>query len=231
MKLKCVFIILIFAFKSFQVLAQTEQKRSIVFYPMFGNSILTPNNLFYTLSKGDSIQIEAFKFYISAIELLKDDKIVWKEENSFHLIDFADDKSLTIVIAGASNIIYNTIRFNLGIDSLTNVSGAMGGDLDPTKGMYWTWQSGYVNLKLEGRSNVCKSRNNAFQFHLGGYQYPFNALQKLILKVEENKKVDIVLDIKNFIESIDLSQQNQIMSPSKQAVSLSEKAVEIFRVE
>ncbi len=231
MKLKCVIIILIFAFKSFLALAQTEQKTSIVFHPMFGNSILTPNNLFYTLSKGDSIQIEAFKFYISAIELLKDDKIVWKEENSFHLIDFADDKSLTIVIAGASNIIYNTIRFNLGIDSLTNVSGAMGGDLDPTKGMYWTWQSGYVNLKLEGRSNVCKSRNNAFQFHLGGYQYPFNALQKVILKVEENKKVDIVLDIKNFIESIDLSQQNQIMSPSKQAVSLSEKAVEIFRVE
>ncbi len=231
MKLRCVFILLIFAFKSFLALAQTEQKTSIVFHPMFGNSILTPNNLFYTLSKGDSIQIEAFKFYISAIELLKDDKIVWKEENSFHLIDFADDKSLTIVIAGASNIIYNTIRFNLGIDSLTNVSGAMGGDLDPTKGMYWTWQSGYVNLKLEGRSNVCKSRNNAFQFHLGGYQYPFNALQKVILKVEENKKVDIVLDIKNFIESIDLSQQNQIMSPSKQAVSLSEKAVEIFRVE
>lgn len=231
MRLKCVFIILIFAFKSFQTLAQTEQKKSIVFHPMYGNSILSPSNLFYPLSKGDSIQIETFKFYISSIELLKDGKIVWKEENSFHLIDFADDKSLTIVIAGASNIIYNTISFNLGIDSLTNVSGAMGGDLDPTKGMYWTWQSGYVNLKLEGRSNVCKSRNNEFQFHLGGYQYPFNTLQKVILKVEEHIKIDIVLDIKNYIESIDLSQQNQIMSPSKPAVSLSEKAVEIFRVE
>ena len=231
MKLKCVFIILIFAFKSFLAFAQTEQKKSIVFHPMYGNSILSPGNLFYSSNKFDSIQIEAFKFYISAIELLKDDKIVWKEENSFHLIDPAADKSLKIFIPGASNTVYNTIRFNLGIDSLTNVSGAMGGDLDPTKGMYWTWQSGYVNLKLEGRSNVCKSRNNAFQFHLGGYQYPFNALQKVILKVGENKKIDIVLDIKNFIESIDLAQQNQIMSPSKQAVSLSEKAVEIFRVE
>ena len=230
MKLRCAFILLIFAFKSFLVLAQTAQKTSIVFHPMFGNSILTPNNLFYTLSKGDSIQIETFKFYISSIEFLKDDKIVWKEENSFHLINVADEKSLTIFIPGASNITYNTIRFNLGIDSLTNVSGAMGGDLDPTKGMYWTWQSGYVNLKLEGRSNVCKSRNNEFQFHLGGYQYPFNALQKVILKVEENKKTNIVLDIKKCIDNIDLSQQNQIMSPSKQAVLLSEKAVEIFSV-
>jgi hypothetical protein len=35
---------------------------------------------------------------------------------------------------------YDQIQFQLGIDSLTNVSGAMGGDLDPTKGMYWTWQ-------------------------------------------------------------------------------------------
>ncbi len=230
MKLKCVFIFLIFVFKSFQAFAQTAQKTSIVFHPMFGNSILTPSNLFYPLSKGDSIQIETFKFYISAIELLKDDKIVWKEENSFHLINVADEKSLTIFIPGASNTVYNTISFNLGIDSLINISGAMGGDLDPTKGMYWTWQSGYVNLKLEGRSNVCKSRNNEFQFHLGGYQYPFNTLQKVILKVEENKKIDIVLDIRNFIESIDLSQQNQIMSPNKQAVLLSEKAVGIFSV-
>ena len=63
-----------------------------------------------------------------------------------------------------SNIPFSKLKFQLGIDSLTNVSGAMGGDLDPTKGMYWTWQSGYINMKIEGKSNSCKTRKNQFQF-------------------------------------------------------------------
>ena len=69
---------------------------------------------------------------------------------------------------------FDAIQFNLGIDSLTNVSGALGGDLDPTKGMYWTWQNGYVNFKLQGTSDLCNNPKNEFEFHLGGYLKPFN---------------------------------------------------------
>ena len=81
---------------------------------------------------------------------------------------------------------HDKIKFNLGIDSLTNVSGVMGGDLDPTKGMYWTWQSGYINFKMEGSSAVCPTRNHEFQFHIGGYQDPFYAMQTLELEVKNS---------------------------------------------
>jgi len=48
------------------------------------------------------------------------------------------------------------------VDSLANVSGAMSNDLDATKGMYWSWQSGFINLKIEGKSASCKTRKINF---------------------------------------------------------------------
>jgi hypothetical protein len=106
----------------------------------------------------------------------------------------------------------------------------MGGDLDPTKGMYWTWQSGYINFKLEGKSTICPTRNNAFEFHLGGYQPPFNCLKTALLKSTNQKNIVVVFDLNQFLSSIDLSKQNQIMSPNNQAVLLSEQAIKSFKI-
>ena len=157
------------------------------FNPCFGLSKLS-NDSTYKLSANDSIQITAFKFYISNVELLNNNKSVWKDAVQFHLMDAFIEKSLVVIIP--TDILYTKLKFNLGIDSTTNVSGAMGGDLDPTKGMYWTWQSGYINFKLEGTSNICKTRHNEFQFHLGGYQYPYTNLQTVFTDVGSKKDVE-----------------------------------------
>lgn len=205
------------------LLAQTE-KKIVVFNPVFGNSKLQIDST-YKLPDGDSIQIEALRFYISEIEFLQNGKKIWQEKNSYHLIDLAQKGSLTIALNLPTNIAFTQLKFNLGIDSLTNVSGAMGGDLDPTKGMYWAWQSGYINFKLEGKSNLCKTRNNEFQFHLGGYQYPFNNLQTIFIDVLPNHIIDLEIDIQKIINGINLSQQHHIMSPCVEAISLSETVV------
>lgn len=118
----------------------------------------------------------------------------------------------------------------MGIDSLTNVSGALGGDLDPTKGMYWTWQSGYINFKLEGKSQYCNTRNNEFQFHLGGYLQPFYCLQSLKMKVNNSQEINIVLDVKKIIDAIDLKSLNHVMSPGKDAMTLSIIAANSFTI-
>jgi hypothetical protein len=210
--------------------AQEGNKLLLAFHPVFNNSAIHLDDTFYRLKSGDSIKFETLKFYISAIELLSNDKIVWKEENSFHLIDASNEKSLQLLLQTPSNMSATKIKFSLGIDSITNVSGAMGGDLDPTKGMYWTWQSGYINFKLEGTSNLCKTRNNEFQFHLGGYQFPFNAFQTIILNLSPNKNIDIFIDLEMLMNNIDLSVESNILSPCKEAVLLSKKSSGIFRV-
>lgn len=204
-----------------------SQDHKFVFHPNYHQQILKPE-VYYKLNTADSIQITSFKFYISQLELINDSKTVWKDKISYHLIDAFDEK--TLVLQFPSNISFTKIKFQFGIDSLTNVSGAMGGDLDPTKGMYWTWQSGYINFKLEGKSNLCKTRHNEFQFHLGGYQQPFNCLQTVFVPVKSTTNIKLNMDISKLLDHVSLSQLNHIMSPSKESVELSGKITESFRV-
>jgi hypothetical protein len=194
----------------------------IIFHPTFGNSNLT-SNTFYIINNTDSIQITALKFYISNIELMDEHKMVWKDSIHFHLLDGFNDTTFSVNIP--ENVTYTKVKFNLGIDSITNVSGAMGGDLDPTKGMYWTWQSGYINFKLEGTSNLCKTRHNEFQFHLGGYQYPFNSLQTVFIDVIPKQNIELGMDIQKILSSINLSKQHHIMSPGQEAIIFSETII------
>lgn len=220
--------------------AQTEALVSYQILPFVGDSILQLGNTYYIDTKRDSFQIETLKFYISGIELWQDTivgtghdlSLRWNEKNSYHLIDVSSPRTCSFFLTLPSKLSFNHIKFNLGIDSLTNVSGVLGGDLDPTKGMYWTWQSGYINFKLEGKSNLCPSRNHEFEFHLGGYQAPFYALQKVMLplSVKPSNSIDIKLDIEKIIQTIDLSQQNHIMSPSKEAVQMANKVANAFSV-
>ena len=153
------------------------------------------------------------------------------EEQGFHLIDLFESGSRTINLMVPINIQFNHIKFQLGIDSVTNVSGALGGDLDPTKGMYWTWQNGYINFKLEGTSNLCPTRNHEFQFHLGGYQFPANALQTVLINAIPAEKINIQFDLKKFLEQVNLQVENQVMSPGINAVLLSRKATLAFSAE
>ena len=189
---------------------------SLNFLPLFGKEKLEPGRKYFSSTITDSISIESFRFYVSNISLLKNDKIVYQPKGSFYLIDL--EKKLQIPMNTDTTLDFNSVKFNIGIDSLTNVSGVMGGDLDPTNGMYWTWQSGYINFKLEGKSKLCNTRNNLFQFHIGGYQRPFNTLQVLKLPVKNKSKIEIIIDVENFLRQIDLQKTNEIMSPGEKAM-------------
>ncbi len=181
------------------------------------------------LGKTDSVKIDELRFYISKIELVQTNKVIFSEANSYHLLDFGVDSSLTISLKIPKGLNFSSLRFQLGIDSLTNVSGAMGGHLDPTMGMYWTWQSGYINFKLEGKSNLCLARNNQFIFHVGGYALEENSLQKIELPFKKNSST-IVFDIKPFFTLVDVSKTNHIMSPGKPTVDLAEQVKTFFQV-
>lgn len=228
-KITCLLIHLIISTCSSS--AQVIHEQTLTFFPVFGNEILQLNNSKYTLSNSDSIQVETLRWYISQIEFLMNHKIVWNENQSYHLMDVANPESCRFKFNMPASIHFNQIRFFLGIDSITNNSGALGGDLDPTRGMYWTWQSGYINVKIEGKSNLCQTRNHEFQFHLGGYQHPFNSLQRILMNVPDSVAINIQFDLKSFLMDVDLAKQNHIMSPCQDAVLLSEKLSKCFSVQ
>jgi hypothetical protein len=215
-------------FFSTHVVAQKSNTLSVCFNPLITENTLLIKDTIYIFDKANTIKIETLKFYISHIQLFDNEKLVYTEKESYHLCDLLDSAKHNFKLKVSTSITYNTISFYIGIDSLTNVSGAMGKDLDPTKGMYWTWQSGYINFKIEGTSNLCTNPKKEFQFHIGGYTHPFFTLQTVSLKVIQSNTISVLLDVNKLLQSIDISKQQHMMSPSADAVKLSEIASKCF---
>ena len=207
--------------------------------PVFGDQPIVENT-WYVSTNGDSIQFDNIRFYLSDIQFEMDDKTWIKDTASAHLIDVFDPATLHIALQKIDLKRLKTIHFSLGVDSLTNVSGALGGDLDPQKGMYWAWQSGYINLKIEGRSPRCKTRKNTFQYHIGGYLQRFYSMRKVELPVKNaivnrnqdaiRQEVTIAVDFSLFFGNLSIATQNSIMIPGKEAMQLADYSTSMFSI-
>ena len=127
-------------------------------------------------------KVSAFKFYISDIALVNtDSNISYKiKREEYYLVDFSDSLS-TLLKLKAVPFKYNRISLTVGVDSTHNVSGAQSGALDPAKGMFWTWNSGYIMAKLEGTSPQSIQPGNKIEYHIGGFKGTENAIRKVTL--------------------------------------------------
>lgn len=202
------------------------------------NFIPTYGNIEHLISEDDddlildstTITIDKFRCYISNVELVSRGGIVYKERDSYHLLDAEISESLSFILEADKMSSIDSIRFMVGIDSITSVSGAMGGDLDPTKGMFWTWQTGYIFFKLEGRSLQSATRKNRFVYHIGGYEGEFAAQQRVALPLNREKEINIVIDLDDFVDQLDLSVQPNLMSPGEKAFEQARVFSSIFNI-
>ncbi|GBL35819.1 hypothetical protein EMGBS15_14140 [Filimonas sp.] len=204
--------------------------------PVFRGKPLILNDKTYVSEYGESMTIEEFKFYISNLQLIGT-STSYLAKNSAFLINAEDTATLTLRIENIPSGIYNQLGFEIGLDSVTNVSGALGGDLDPTKGMYWAWNTGYINAKLTGYSKSCPTLHNKFEFHIGGYTEPYIALRKAALMVPElniSEKAKAILtlevDISAWFSGIHLFSMNNIVTPSKESLRIADNYMTMFKV-
>jgi len=209
---------------------QTKKNIKLTIQPFFGDLKFKLNQNYYSSADNDSIRVETLKFYISEIEFINDNEHSWKEKNSYHLIDFENNESQTILLNVAKNTHTTQLKFNIGIDSITSNSGALSGDLDPVNGMYWAWQSGYVNFKMEGTSPICETRKHQFQFHLGGYKQPFYAMQRITLPISylDDNTLQIDFNLAPIFNGISLKETHSIMIPCKDGMNLSKVVAQLF---
>jgi len=208
-----------------------QKKAEISFQVTFQNELLELDTRYHIASNNDTIQIETLRFYVSQIELLRKGKVIQEFSQKHFLIDLDKPLSWHISEENQTDSQADAIRFNLGVDSITQVSGAFGGDLDPSNGMYWTWQSGYINFKMEGSSKFSPSRKHRFQFHLGGYNEQNNAMQSITLAVSTSNPIAVQLNLDVFLQQNKFSESHTIMSPGDKAVELSEFIASLFSIE
>lgn len=199
---------------------------SIRFKPVFGSMPLEIGKKYPY--KSDSVEIETLKFYISAVKFYRDDQCVGETEKKHHLINLENQLSQVIYQANSKHITFNRLVFILGVDSATNESGAHGDDLDPVNGMYWEWRSGYINMKLEGKSRICPARKNQFTLHIGGYQYPYNTIQNISLPVFDSTKIVVLFNVADLLNNINITELYEVMSPNEKATTIAQKAASAF---
>ena len=225
------FFLSILFFCFLQLKAQ-PQEHTLQFSLTFNGETLEMGKNYYLPSIKDSIEFEAFRFYISDLQFATKEEVLTSIEKKYWLIDAENSESLKEIFTTdfSSKTTFKKLQFKLGIDSTTNVSGAFGGDLDPTNGMYWTWQSGYINFKLEGISKVCPSRKNRFQFHIGGYQSPFNTLQKVELETSDTNDIEVNIAIDQLLSQVNLAENYQIMQPNQEAIEMAKLISSIFTI-
>ncbi len=109
-------------------------------------------------------------------------------------------------------------RVLLGVDSLIQVSGAAGGDLDPSHGMYWTWQSGYIHLKVEGVFHAAEGAEIPFNYHIGGFEGKQNTLQTISIDSTGILKPNLAY----LFAMLNPRNQPMVMSPGAKAVSMAQ---------
>lgn len=209
-----------------QALAQNDSLR--VQFNMTFNKIPLKNGVWYVSPQQDSLQIQTFKFYVGHLEIEFTDQSKLTAPKTHHLVDWQTPESLQWTVGKLPVPKIKQITFELGVDSLSSTSGALSGDLDPTHGMYWAWQSGYINLKLEGKCPSLTSRKNQFQYHLGGYMSPYNAMRKVVYKPAAANPTQINVDLAAFFKFVKVTDFSSVMIPGTRAMQLADDAVLMF---
>lgn len=141
---------------------------------------------------GETFAVRTFRYYLSHIQLAGADGQYYEAgKETAWLVDLRDSSSQLLILTAHGPV--QSIRFLLGVDSLVNVTGVHTGALDPARGMFWTWNSGYIMARLEGRSPQSAAPGRNFTYHIGGYRTGQQTARWITLDVTGTTRNRIVL--------------------------------------
>ncbi len=116
----------------------------------------------------EKMTFTTFRYYISNLKLKAKDGSWYTMPESYFIVDTDPSADSKVAIPNVPGGEYTDVEITFGVDSTRSTSGAQSGALDPAKGMFWSWNTGYIMLKAEG--NAPTASDGTFAFHLGGYK-------------------------------------------------------------
>lgn len=185
---------------------------------------------------GEDYQLSRLRYYISNLQL-KGAKAA-ASKNVF-LVDAAAPEPVVLPLKPG---VYTSLQFTLGVDSALNCSGAQAGALDPMKGMFWTWNTGYIYFKMEGYAAASTADLQRIEYHIGGYRSPFIAARNISLPLREplvvkagvQYQIDINVNLDRFWQgptNLHIATQAMVMEPGKQAMQLADNIAGMFTLQ
>ena len=128
----------------------------------------------YKTAAGDAWSAERLRYYLSNFRLRRADGGWFVNPQSadssrgYFLVDEADAASKQFQIGPLPAGSYSGIEFLVGVDAARNGAGAQTGTLDPARGLFWTWNTGYIFFQFEGHSPQSSDAGHALTWHTGG---------------------------------------------------------------
>ncbi|MEY3342481.1 MAG: hypothetical protein RL090_165 [Bacteroidota bacterium] len=190
----------------------------------------------YTNQAGENFTSSMFKYYISNIRLVDASGTLHPVPDSYFLVDQANINSMTMELKDLDAGTYTGIRFIIGVDSARNCSGAQTGALDPINGMFWTWNTGYIFMKLEG-----DCPQGFFEYHIGGYkgtnvnfrevELDFNG-DELIIANNKKPELHLVTDVLEIFKNpntISFDSAQVVTMPGMMATSIADNYEDMIR--
>jgi hypothetical protein len=194
----CLFLLLSKCLK-LHAQSQASQRNNleINFTHYVDTSVLLLDSGLYKNDFNQDFSITKFKYYIGNLTFTRINGEVFFIDDYF-LIDEEKPNSKKLSLKNVTAGEYVSISFTIGVDSIDNCSGAQSGALDPINGMFWTWNTGYIFMKLEGVSNFSSSPNAALEYHIGGFKKTSNCIRNVLLPL--NKPIFVTAQNKEKIE-------------------------------
>ncbi len=212
----------------------------VIFHHKVGDSDLVLGNM-YVNPFGEELTITSFKYYLSNFhfhskDLSKDFKI----RNSYYFLNQADESSLVLNFDLPPRS-FSALSFMIGVDSIRNVSGVQSGALDPMNGMFWTWNTGYINAKLEGFSPASKNSRQKVEYHIGGFRQRENTIKKITIPLSEKDvmrngslmELHINVDVNKWFKStheLKIADTSVVMTPGNLATKFADNYANMFSI-
>ncbi|MFM2134906.1 MAG: hypothetical protein RL021_306, partial [Bacteroidota bacterium] len=136
------------------------------FSNVVGSAPVQLGQLIYTNAAGNLWQADLLKYYISNATLVRADSSGFNTQN-YDLIDEELPESKSFQSNSIPNGTYTSLRFLVGVDSARNNDLDQAGDLDPSYGMFWPWNTGYIFYKHEGYFQDSAGALQPLLFHYG----------------------------------------------------------------
>ncbi len=184
----------------------TKSELTLEFDNIAGDQQLILNTN-YTNAAGEPFSVSLLQYFVSNIRLKKADgsEYAVPQAESYFLIQEQNAASRLCKVQVPEGE-YKELSFTIGVDSLrsTKPINERTGVLDPANypsghdGMYWSWNSGYIFLKMEGSSPVAPadpSGAKKYRFHIGGFggysSSTINNIRETIINLSDKGTVKV----------------------------------------
>jgi len=208
-----------------------------------GEAPLKPGESYRTAA-GDEWSAERLRYYLSNFRLRRSDA-GWfinpqseRDSRGYFLVDEADAASKLFAVGPVPPASYTGLEFLVGVDATRNGGGAQTGTLDPARGMFWTWNTGYIFFLFEGQSPQSPDQAHALTWHVGGasaaahtvfLQFP----APLAVTAEQSAELHLYADLSRLFDGAHRLRPAQLPTAMEPAASalVADNSAGLFRID